>query len=165
MHDLKYGNGKQLIVQYIPDVKLLLPEETQVLWRKWIAALRSGTYEQGKHMLRGLMGQGAESSLHYCCLGVACDLVQDEKGYKWLGDKASFFGLEANSLYSSGTTLPTKIRNLYGFNLLDNVHGFAVDTNGKFKTLAMLNDSGVTFESIAMILEIALNGGLERGTQ
>lgn len=34
---------------------------------KWIAALRSGEYRQGKHYLR----EGSR----FCCLGVACNLI------------------------------------------------------------------------------------------
>jgi hypothetical protein len=36
--------------------------------KKWVAALRSGEYEQGVGKLRSLDNK-------FCCLGVACDLV------------------------------------------------------------------------------------------
>jgi hypothetical protein len=35
---------------------------------RWVAALRSGRYAQGRRMLRS-------RDDHYCCLGVLCDLV------------------------------------------------------------------------------------------
>jgi hypothetical protein len=38
---------------------------------KWINALRSGKYEQGKSQLRSLSNK-------FCCLGVLCDLYKDE---------------------------------------------------------------------------------------
>lgn len=38
--------------------------------RKWIDALRSGLYEQGRLRLKGSGG--------YCCLGVACDVLTKE---------------------------------------------------------------------------------------
>lgn len=40
---------------------------------KWVMALRSGQYQQGKHMLRS-------SKDLYCCLGVACDVYRLETG-------------------------------------------------------------------------------------
>lgn len=45
---------------------------------KWVAALRSGDYEQG----RGYLHRGG-----FCCLGVACDLFIKETGRAcWDGD-------------------------------------------------------------------------------
>lgn len=46
------------------------------LQRKWLDALKSGDYKQAKGSLRTSSG--------YCCLGVACDIV-DPDG--WNGDK------------------------------------------------------------------------------
>lgn len=43
---------------------------------KWVAALRSGAYEQGRNQLRTANG--------YCCLGVLCDLI-DPDG--WVGNR------------------------------------------------------------------------------
>ena len=40
--------------------------------RKWVAALRSGKYEQGQKRLRSMSNK-------FCCLGVACDLYDPEK--------------------------------------------------------------------------------------
>lgn len=50
--------------------------------RKWIAALRSGTYKQG-------MGQ-LKNGDAYCCLGVACDLYRKvtRKG-RWEKDRCA----------------------------------------------------------------------------
>ncbi len=51
----------------------------KVVKKKWVKALRSGDYDQGKHFLR----HGGR----YCCLGVLCD-VQSKKalsGLKSLG--------------------------------------------------------------------------------
>lgn len=43
---------------------------------KWVAALRSGEFQQGKHALRSNEG--------YCCLGVLCELHRREFGGNWL---------------------------------------------------------------------------------
>lgn len=40
----------------------------KVLKKKWIEALRSGDYEQGKFLLRSPEGA-------YCCLGVLCNVA------------------------------------------------------------------------------------------
>ncbi len=40
--------------------------------RLWVAALRSGQYEQGKHGLKTLHRSG---SFRHCCLGVACEVA------------------------------------------------------------------------------------------
>jgi hypothetical protein len=46
---------------------------------KWLAALRSGRYRQGKHQLR--QRNKTTNKLEYCCIGVACNLV-DKNGWK-----------------------------------------------------------------------------------
>lgn len=43
---------------------------------RWIEALRSGNYEQGRYNLR--------RGNFYCCLGVLCDTVKDEVNHDWL---------------------------------------------------------------------------------
>lgn len=51
----------------LPSTPKLKPEVKQ----KWLQALRSGSYKQGKHVLR-------TADNHYCCLGVLCDVVAPE---------------------------------------------------------------------------------------
>jgi len=46
----------------------------QKIKEKWIAALRSGNYEQGQGALRRADVTGDK----YCCLGVLCEIVLDE---------------------------------------------------------------------------------------
>ena len=55
--------------------------------QRWVAALRSGKYQQTQEELRrsGLPGYSTlEPS--YCCLGVLCDLYLKEVGGFWIGD-------------------------------------------------------------------------------
>lgn len=43
-----------------------------IVWKKkWIEALRSGKYKQGRAALKEVRGKTAK----YCCLGVLCDLA------------------------------------------------------------------------------------------
>lgn len=61
---------------------------------RWIEALRSGKYEQGKYQLRTWDNK-------FCCLGVLCDIVNpegwetDDHGDLIWGDLGSFLGLKA----------------------------------------------------------------------
>lgn len=47
---------------------------------KWLEALRSGRYKQGRTLLRSIDDE-------YCCLGVLCDIV-DPDG--WINHKAGY---------------------------------------------------------------------------
>jgi hypothetical protein len=45
----------------------MIDKETK---EKWVAALRSGEYQQGYHFLRTPSGE------KYCCFGVLCDILE-----------------------------------------------------------------------------------------
>lgn len=48
------------------------------VWKqKWIAALRSGEYQQGTGQL-SYTQTGEEEFTEYCCLGVLCSLVEED---------------------------------------------------------------------------------------
>lgn len=49
--------------------------------KKWVAALRSGEYQQTRDVLR------AGNYRSYCCLGVLCDLHAKETGNEWKGTR------------------------------------------------------------------------------
>jgi hypothetical protein len=42
---------------------------------RWLAALRSGKFKQGRYRLR--------KNDHYCCLGVLCEVVHEDVGGWW----------------------------------------------------------------------------------
>jgi hypothetical protein len=52
---------------------------------RWVEALRSGNYEQGRYNLR--------QNNQFCCLGVLCDVVKDEVGCNWLPSQDHFSNL------------------------------------------------------------------------
>ena len=93
--------------------------------KKWIEALRSGNYQQGRGMLKGPLG--------YCCLGVLCEI--------------SGMGTWFDSYYyeiedeRSGAVLPVKLREKIGLSAEQ-------QTN-----LIGMNDSGDTFLEIADWIE------------
>lgn len=113
------------------------------LKQKWIEALRSGKYQQGKGVLR-------TDTDHFCCLGVLCDLV-DPSGWRGTGlIETSVDGMdvsqEAYPFFSisdvgSAVSLPHDLRKQLGLHIAD------------IQALIRMNDSGNPFESIAKHIE------------
>lgn len=115
---------------------------------RWIAALRSGEYEQGTATLRGTDGK-------YCCLGVLCELAvadgvvgratRDTFGY--------FYRSTADPADSQKSYLPLAVQQWAGLDSssprIPNVPHFMGEPD-----LASLNDSGsFSFHAIADIIE------------
>lgn len=118
---------------------------------RWVAALRSGSYTQGKRVLR--MGNC------YCCLGVACEVFRQDTGqgewvemegvgilppifeFKMEGDRESAILPKAVTAYLG---LPSTPPRTVSFN--PTINGF---------TLADHNDEmGATFDDIARMIEV-----------
>jgi hypothetical protein len=100
--------------------------------RRWIEALRSGEYEQGRGFLK-LDGR-------YCCLGVLCDLAAKDGAFEWAGEP-----LHAD-------TLPRPVAEWAdaGSQQIDGV---------SFPDFAEANDyRGATFHEIADVLECLMEG-------
>lgn len=97
--------------------------------RKWIEALRSGKYAQGRGSLR--VGENA-----YCCLGVLCDLVD---GSRWARTDRGFFQ------YGPSTSLAPPTVSV----------GTGLQAGSQLD-LINLNDSGKSFPEIADYIEANL---------
>ena len=100
--------------------------------KEWVAALRSGEYQQTKDRL--FDGEG------HCCLGVGCKVcglepVFDGRDYKF-DDMV--------------TMLPKVVKEALG---LRSEGGDYHSSNGSFTSLTDDNDSGKTFAEIADIIE------------
>jgi uncharacterized protein YeaC (DUF1315 family) len=119
--------------------------------QKWIAALRSGKYEQGSEKLRSVSG--------YCCLGVLCDLYAKEHNTEW-----EFRGYGGTNLqpqdywYYEGESeyLPESVMEWSGVKV--NCPQVRVDVDDEdewfyHETLADLNDSGHTFNDLSKLIE------------
>lgn len=52
------------------------PLANQTIIRRWVEALRSGKYKQGRGQLATMLSSPAERA--YCCLGVLCELAVDD---------------------------------------------------------------------------------------
>jgi hypothetical protein len=102
-------------------------QEQLDLRRKWVEALRSGRYQKSTGTLNIRGG--------YCCLGVACDILDPEQTmHPW-----------RQSAYP-----PNCIRDAFG---LSTTEGLFTGTGGVHKSLASLNDGGNSFAEIADIIE------------
>ncbi len=67
----------------------------KIIKAKWVEALRSGEYKQGKGVLRG----SDMTKPTYCCLGVLCDVYKRHTGRgKWKTDQV----LTSNGSYTLG---------------------------------------------------------------
>ena len=112
---------------------------------RWVAALRSGGYEQGKGYL-SLNGE-------FCCLGVLCELAVEAGviGAATPSDVAHsvmFYGDE-----DAARILPWEVMEWSGV-YRDNGK-FQIDTAAgpSFTSLSVLNDSGSSFSQIADLIE------------
>jgi hypothetical protein len=112
--------------------------------QKWVAALRSGDYEQGKRRLY-------EDGL-YCYLGVLCDVYRKETG-----DGEFRPGLHNSWSFVArhdidGATLPYAVSDW----AVISFQGDDVEIAGYTTTLTEHNDSGRTFAEIADAIEAQL---------
>jgi hypothetical protein len=121
------------------------PSERLDLFERWIAALRSGKYKQGRFNLRS-------TDDDYCCLGVLCDIVNPGGwGPSVAKDRYRFGGVD--------NTLPDHVAN-----------GLGMGWGGELPTpvdgtrrLATLNDTRVyTFDQIADVIEEQFIGPLRK---
>jgi hypothetical protein len=115
---------------------IMATQEQLDLRKKWVDALRSGKYKQGKGSLRSANGA-------YCCLGVLCDvmnipseLVDNCECYRFTtptGDKVSGY-------------LNPELANEIGLSSV-------VGGNSTNLSLAGMNDRGSSFTEIANFIE------------
>ena len=97
--------------------------------KTWVAALRSGEFEQAKGALKDATG--------YCCLGVACELYRRETGCgEWSNE---------NWFLEKKGHLHFKVRKWLGLRTEFGDFGQ--------RALTVLNDDGATFSEIADIIE------------
>jgi hypothetical protein len=110
---------------------------------KWIKALRSGEYQQGRH---GLRREDSTGNVSYCCLGVLCELYRVEKKRStWTFIEHIWF-----SFMNEGSILPEKVMKWAG---MDDPSGMFRRKTGPEDSLTSVNDSGKSFKQIARIIE------------
>jgi len=107
---------------------------------KWVKALESGDYKQGRERLRS-------KSNKFCCLGVLCNIHAQEnpKFAKKMKDNLSY-GTDGFGTPEGGV-LPVEVMEWAGME----------NTDGKYASfipsLIELNDGGVNFEKIAQTIK------------
>lgn len=122
--------------------------------KKWVEALRSGDYEQGKRRL----AVKNDGETKFCCLGVACELAieaglpitrvdLERSGATVIGYQQD---TEASLPYIEKINLPHLVRDWLG---LASDAGSFVNPSGGLEYLTGLNDRGKAFSAIAAIIE------------
>lgn len=120
---------------------------------KWLEALRSGEYQQGREALLKVHSYGQR----YCCLGVLCDLYRKETGRgRWEEPDPTLF---------DSCSMPFVLGNESTHGLpLEEVRAWAelssnspkVEFNGGLHPIDKINDDGASFEEIANLIETQL---------
>lgn len=107
------------------------------VWKeKWLEALRSGKYKQGKNHLQ-------DNDNNFCCLGVLCDIYDPSKWEKIFNVADAYtYNRESSSI------LPENIAYILGIGRF----GYYVE-EGTLFSLTELNDQGSTFSEIADVIE------------
>ena len=123
-----------------------MPNKLNANAQKWVDALRSGKYTQGRKALH--------KDSKFCCLGVACDLYSKKVSGTWVKepDGSTGFYFMVNG-YSSQDHLPTPVKKWLG---LKTSHGFlGPDSSpGVAQSLIELNDNfRFDFKKIADVIE------------
>ena len=112
------------------------------IMKKWVKALRSGEYVQGK----GALCRVGEKYDYFCCLGVLTDIYMQEIGDLNIGTIGSIMGKDIQYDFYIGS-LPPKVRKWSGVK----------SGTGAFKrtSLSYINDSSrnKSFKEIADIIE------------
>jgi hypothetical protein len=118
---------------------------------KWVKALRSGKYTQGRGRLKTTTGR-------HCCLGVLCDITGEGS---WKKDPYSSRKIFVIGDVDSGDNigaidLPGAVQDLVGLksDYGEFPDGRELEVKGKVvKSLAQANDKGATFKDIAKFIE------------
>lgn len=106
---------------------------------RWVAALRSGKYEQGQGRLRDVLPDG---QVKFCCLGVLCE-ISDLGDWRENGDYDA--GRDSSHVWP-----PAPVANWAGLDAVNPVVRISErDTIG----LSRLNDRAVPFTEIADLIE------------
>jgi hypothetical protein len=123
------------------------------LIKRWVEALRSGKYQQGRLSLRNISNQ-------FCCLGVLCDIAKDELSLDWIL-KEEWSKYSIDNSYSNIPFSVDKLLNIdtghLGVITIDTIRlspEYGVPLENRWTTLLELNDFyRLSFNQIADILE------------
>ena len=111
------------------------PEQTKENRQQLSEALRSGKYQQNQLSLTN------KNYTAFCCLGVACEISGFNQWQFKKGDRQPSFNGER-------LQLPNNVRAWLGFRT-----SIGELDNGEYKSLAEMNDMGITFPEIASMID------------
>jgi hypothetical protein len=148
---------------------------------KWVAALRSGKYEQGTTALCTLIPhfESEETDEQYCCLGVLCEVVQNEPDFlatypTWgqqqvAGGVLNYRAYGTDEFKTTHEFLPESVQVWAGMGSNDGTFtvdkpnnddlsavswvNYDGDKDSLTLQLSHLNDTGTSFEDIACLIE------------
>lgn len=133
---------------------------------KWLAALESGKYKQGKNKLRRILptlfnaGKQSESAERWCCLGVLCNVYIEDTGKgRWEKDSdGEFKFFDGHDDWHGHTSYGMPTAAVYQWAGLADYHDkIFLDSSDKKKftdgSLAELNDEGRTFKTIIGVIK------------
>jgi len=108
----------------------------QEIKKRWVAALRSGEYRQGKIQLK--------KENKFCCLGVLCDIVKDELNLSWVTHP----NMSPPTIAGEFLVLPCIVSKYV--ELADT----SVQYQGERRFLEYLNDTeNLPFDKLALLIE------------
>lgn len=126
--------------------------------KKWVRALRSGKYKQGRNALKYKSERGV---VRHCCLGVLCELYQKDHKRRLFTGK--IVESKSNPDLPKGAVgihfaeedgqLPEAVRKWAGMESIDGSLLLSVDDYGYYPSLAEMNDDGYNFKRIADVIE------------
>lgn len=139
--------------------------------KKWVDALRSGKFKQGKGNLK--------ADNKFCCQGVACELFKDDVSGKWTAPdsylnfypketKVKFFSIggdEDNWIYSDDEMWPDQVKDLLGIDPDDAAQLVAMNDGVFWKPSVPMTSiytitEPATFQEIADVIELLTLAGL-----
>lgn len=133
----------------------------QALVNKWLEALRSGTFKQGKYSL--CSERGGDQTQTYCCLGVLAEVCGFEKiktdydenfRYKFPNGEEGIASLRNADILPEGSGAFSVARlSVDGIAFAASLMQKCTLRDGDVIQLSALNDRGATFEEIAKMIE------------
>lgn len=122
---------------------------------KWISALRSNKYKQGKdYLCQAYTRKGKKPQFTHCCLGVLCDMYNKEHAGKDKLKVNELTGTEYDVVMfnDKAETLPRKVMKWAG--IKSDIGEIKNDwTKKNYDSLAEMNDCGESFKTISNVVE------------
>jgi hypothetical protein len=119
------------------------------LKQRWVSALRSGKYEQGRGMLRHKNDNGLDC---FCCLGVLCDIYDSSRWTLLPGGEFGYRNPKGDDVTLSGTYLEGTLKTELGIS--EEVQVDLGNKNDSFYSFLEIADK---IESLGCCMLVGLN--------